>query len=71
MSASWNVRFPRLFARSDHLSGGGDRERQARDDPISGVSAICGGQIDIRGLRLLGAGKAHILNQRVSEHFAH
>jgi hypothetical protein len=31
-----------------------------RDDPISGVSAISGGHIDIRGLRLFGAGKAHI-----------
>jgi len=50
--------------------GCGDRERQARDDPISGVSAVCGGQIDIPGLRLLGACKAHILNQRVSEDFA-
>jgi len=26
------------------LSGGGDRERQARDDPVSGVSAVCGGK---------------------------
>src|SRR6516164_531735 len=29
------------------------------------------GRIDIPGLRLLGAGKAHVLNQRVSEDFAH
>jgi hypothetical protein len=37
----------------------------------SGVPAACGGQIDIRGLRLLGVGEAHILNQRVSEDLAH
>jgi hypothetical protein len=49
-------RFPRGF---DRLPGGGDRERQAGEAPISGVSAVCGDQIDIRGLRLLGAGKAH------------
>ena len=53
------------------LSGGGDRERQARDDPMSGVSAVCGGQIDIRRLRLFGASKAHIVNERVIEDFAH
>jgi molybdate transport system substrate-binding protein len=29
------------------LSGGGDRQRQAGDNPVSGVSAVCGGQIDI------------------------
>jgi hypothetical protein len=40
-------RFPRQFARSDRLSGDGDRERQARDDPISGVPAVSPGQIDI------------------------
>jgi hypothetical protein len=46
----------------------------ARDDgrfADSGVPAVCGGQIDIRGLRLLGVGEAHILNQRVSEDLAH
>jgi hypothetical protein len=58
-------------ARSDHLSDGGDCERQAGDDAISGVPAVCSGQIDIRGLRLLGAGKAHILNQQVNKDFAH
>jgi hypothetical protein len=68
---SANLKWMDYGARSDHLSGGGDRERQARDDPISGVSAVCGGQIDIPGLRLFGAGKAHIVNQRVSEDFAH
>ena len=64
-------RFPRQFGRSNRLSGGGDRERQARDAPISGVSAVCGDQIDIRGLRLLGASKAHILNLRAIEDVAH
>jgi hypothetical protein len=46
----------------------------ARDDgrfANSGVPAVCGGQIDIRGLRLLGVGEAHILNQRASEDLAH
>jgi molybdenum ABC transporter molybdate-binding protein len=40
-------RFPRQYARSDHLSGSGDSERQTGDDAISGVSAVCGSQIDI------------------------
>jgi hypothetical protein len=57
-------------ARSDHLSGGGDCERQAGDHAISSVSAVCGGQIDIRGLRLLGVSKARILNQRAIEDVA-
>jgi hypothetical protein len=59
-------RLPRQFARSDHLPGGGDCERQAGDDAISGVSALHSGQIDIRGLRLLGASKAHILIEDVA-----
>jgi hypothetical protein len=66
---SANLKWMDYGARSDHLSGGGDRERQARDDPISGVSALCGGQIDIRGLRLFRAGKATSWDQRVIEDF--
>jgi hypothetical protein len=54
-------RLPRQFARSDHLSGGGDGERQTGDHALSGASAFVGGQIDIRGVRLFGAGKTGIL----------
>jgi len=60
-------RLPRQFARSDHLPGGGDCERQAGDAAISGVSAVCDSQIDIRGLRLLGAGKAHTNSFRLEK----
>ena len=60
-------RLPREFAQSDRLSGGGDGERRAGDDAIPSVSAVCGDQSDVRGLRLLDAGKADVLNQRVCE----
>ena len=54
------------FARSDHLSGGGDGECQARRDAISGVPAFGGGQDDFRVIRLYGSGKTDDVKRRSS-----
>jgi hypothetical protein len=66
---SANLKWMDYGARSDHLSGGGDRERQARDDPISGVSALCEAKSIFEGYGFSVLAKPTSWNQRVIEDF--
>ena len=56
--------FPDDSHPTDHLSGGGDGERQARRDAVSGVSALAGGEDDVRAYGFYGSGKADVVNAR-------
>ncbi len=53
--------FPGQFARSHHLSGGGDDRCQACCGSVSGVPALAGGEIDIREIRFHLSDKADVV----------